>query len=73
MTLAPERPPTPKGAGPAGMSADSRRMATDALRGTLPFKAMSTFGDFYTFVARSSGPCSPPGSGSRSSSRRPGS
>ncbi len=52
MTLAPERPPVPRGAGPAGMSAASRRMANDALRGTLPFKAMSTFGDFYTFVGK---------------------
>lgn len=52
MTLAPERPPAPKGAGPAGMSAGSRRMANDALRGTLPFKALSTFGDFYTFVGK---------------------
>lgn len=52
MTLAPERAPATKGAGPAGMSAGSRKMANDALRGTLPFKALSTFGDFYTFVGK---------------------
>nr|WP_242530441.1 ABC transporter permease [Nocardioides aromaticivorans] len=52
MTLAPERPVEPKGAGPAGMSPGSRKMANDALRGTLPFKALSTFGDFYTFVGK---------------------
>jgi len=52
MTLAPERPPAPRGPGPAGMSAGSRTMANDALRGTVPFKAMSTFGDFYTFVGK---------------------
>ncbi|NYI45195.1 phospholipid/cholesterol/gamma-HCH transport system permease protein [Nocardioides aromaticivorans] len=52
MTLAPERPVEPKGAGPAGMSPGSRKMADDALRGTLPFKALSTFGDFYTFVGK---------------------
>lgn len=52
MTLAPERPVEPRGPGPSGMSPGSRKMASDALRGTLPFKAMSTFGDFYSFVGK---------------------
>ncbi len=52
MTLAPERSAAPRRPGPAGMSEGSRQMAAEALRGTLPFKALSTFGDFYSFVGK---------------------
>lgn len=38
--------------GPAGMSSGSRKIANEALRGSVAFKTLSTFGDFYTFVGR---------------------
>ncbi|MBV6728243.1 ABC transporter permease [Nocardioides daeguensis] len=34
------------------MSAGSRKIANEALRGSVAFKALSTFGDFYTFVGK---------------------
>ena len=53
MTIPPERPPgSPKGPGPAGMSTESRQMAREALRGTVPVKALTAFGDFYSFVGK---------------------
>ncbi len=54
MGNAPELIPTAplRRPGPAGMSSMSRGIAHDALSGTVPFKAMSTFGDFYTFVGK---------------------
>lgn len=44
MTLTHERP------GPAGMTAESRQVAREAVRSSMPFKALGTFGDFYGFT-----------------------
>jgi phospholipid/cholesterol/gamma-HCH transport system permease protein len=40
----PERP------GPKGMSPGARRLARETVRSSLPFRALSTFGEFYGFV-----------------------
>ena len=54
MSTAPELTPTAplRRPGPAGMSSGSRMIANEALRGSVAFKALSTFGDFYTFVGK---------------------
>ncbi|WP_246592642.1 MlaE family ABC transporter permease [Nocardioides daeguensis] len=54
MSTAPELTPAAplRRPGPAGMSAGSRKIANEALRGSVAFKALSTFGDFYTFVGK---------------------
>ncbi|TWG91549.1 phospholipid/cholesterol/gamma-HCH transport system permease protein [Nocardioides sp. J9] len=49
MTTTQDRPVEERPA-PAGMSEESRQLARDAVRSTLPFKVMGTFGDFYGFV-----------------------
>jgi phospholipid/cholesterol/gamma-HCH transport system permease protein len=37
---------------PDGMTPEATRIARDAVRSSLPFKAFSTFGDFYGFVGK---------------------
>jgi len=36
--------------GPDGMSPEARQIAREVLRSSMPFKTLSTFGDFYSFV-----------------------
>ena len=52
MTLAPACPDdaTPARPGPDGMSPEARQIAREAVRSSMPFKTLGTFGDFYNFV-----------------------
>ncbi|WP_082574282.1 MlaE family ABC transporter permease [Nocardioides sp. Root614] len=46
MTLAPTR----ERQGPDGMSPEARQIAREAVRSSMPFKTLGTFGAFYSFV-----------------------